>query len=192
MLIGTRRIEFIDDAERLTDEAQRNAASTRGSPALKIKSQRDFWSGIIFLTTGLCFAVAAAHYEIGSGSSPKPGYFPLLLSGLLIVVGALVLFASLTVETEDGDRIGLFAWRPLALMASAIAMMAWTLPHLGLIVAAPLSMVVASLASDFFSQKNHWRSLFLNVAVFTALAWLIISAIMKWNIPLWPAFLASR
>ncbi len=162
---------------------------------MKVKSQRDFWSGIIFLATGLGFAVGATHYEIGNGSTPKPGYFPLLLSGLLVVVGALVLFTSLTVETEDGDRIGLFAWRPLALMALAIAMMAWTLPHLGLMVAVPLSMVVASLASDFFgerNQKRHWRSLFLNVAVFSALAWLIFSAILKWNIPLWPAFLASQ
>ena len=141
---------------------------------------------------GLCFAVGATHYEIGSASNPKPGYFPLLLSGLLVVVGGLVLFTSLTIETEDGDRIGLIAWRPLALMASAVAMMAWTLPNLGLMVAAPLSLLVASAATDFFGEKSHWKSLLLNVATVTASSWLIFCATIKWNIPLWPTFLATQ
>ena len=42
-----------------------------------------------------------------------PGYFPLVLGILLAAIGAFIIFESLVVETEDGEPIGKFAWKPL-------------------------------------------------------------------------------
>lgn len=150
---------------------------------MKIKSQQDFWSGVVFLAIGLCFAVGATHYEIGSAASPKPGYLPLILSGVLMIVGALVLFTSLTIETEDGERVSGFAWRPLAVVSLAMALFAWTLPILGLIMAAPLSALLASFASD----DRGWKTLVLNPVIASISTWLIFSVALNWNVPLWPA-----
>ena len=75
---------------------------------MKIKSQRDFWSGLMFLVTGALFAWGAiANYNFGSSARPGPGYFPFGLGVLLALLGAFILFEALTIETEDGRRLDL-------------------------------------------------------------------------------------
>ena len=58
---------------------------------MKIKSQRDFASGIMFLAVGLAFAIGATTYSFGTSARPGPGYFPLLLGIILCILGAIVL-----------------------------------------------------------------------------------------------------
>ena len=43
---------------------------------MKIKSQKDFWSGLMFLVVGIGFAWGALNYSFGSSARPGPGYFP--------------------------------------------------------------------------------------------------------------------
>jgi hypothetical protein len=43
---------------------------------VKIKSQRDFWSGLMFVAVGIGFAWGATNYSFGSSARPGPGYFP--------------------------------------------------------------------------------------------------------------------
>ena len=51
---------------------------------MKIKSQRDFWSGLMFILVGIAFAWgAAANYNFGSSARPGPAYFPIGLGVLL-------------------------------------------------------------------------------------------------------------
>ena len=86
---------------------------------MKIKSQSDFWAGLMFIVVGVAFAWGATNYSIGSSAQPGPGYFPLGLGVLLAILGAFVLFKSLTIESEGGDPIGTFAWRPLVIIVGA-------------------------------------------------------------------------
>ena len=79
---------------------------------MKIKSQRDFVSGLMFIVVGVIFAIGATNYSMGSSAKPGAGYFPLILSVIMAILGAIVLFKSLTIETEGGDPIGDIAWRP--------------------------------------------------------------------------------
>ena len=53
---------------------------------MKIKSQKDFFSGLMFTVVGASFAYGATNYSIGSGGRMGPGYFPLLLGVLLATV----------------------------------------------------------------------------------------------------------
>jgi hypothetical protein len=154
---------------------------------VKIKSQRDFWSGILFVVAGVVFAWGATGYSFGSSAKPGPGYFPFGLGVLLALLGALILFESLVIETEDGAPIGRWAWRPLVTIAGAVALFGWALPRLGLALALPLLIVIASLAGD----DLRWRDLLLNCVVLTVGSWLIFVVGLKLVIPLWPAFIGG-
>jgi hypothetical protein len=89
---------------------------------MKIKSQRDFVSGLVFLGAGIVFAARASHYSMGDSIKPGAGFFPLILSVLMAIVGAIVLFKSLTIETEGGDPIGPVAWLPLVGIIGAVVL----------------------------------------------------------------------
>ena len=60
-----------------------------------IKSQQDFFSGLMFTLVGGGFAWGATNYTIGTGARMGPGYFPLLLGIFLAVLGAFITFFSL-------------------------------------------------------------------------------------------------
>jgi hypothetical protein len=86
---------------------------------MRFKSQKDFFSGLMFMVVGIAFAWGSTTYTIGEGARMGPGYFPLMLGVLLAGLGAFIVFESLVVETEDGEKIGSWAWRPLAFILLA-------------------------------------------------------------------------
>jgi hypothetical protein len=153
---------------------------------VKIKSQRDFWSGLLFLLVGLTFAWGATEYQFGSSAKPGPGYFPFSLGVLLAVLGGMVLFKAVTIESAEGDPIGPIAWRPLLIIVGAIALFGLALPRLGLVVTLPLLVFISSLAGDEF----HWRDALISAVVLTAGSWVIFVWGLKLTIPVWPVFLA--
>lgn len=152
---------------------------------MKIKSQKDFWSGLMFITVGAAFAWGALSYSFGSSARPGPAYFPFGLGVLMAILGALVLFKSLTLEVEGGDKIGAWAWKPLLIIVFSVASFGWALPHLGMVIALPILVVVSALAGDEF----HWRDALINAVVLTIGCWIIFIYGLKLSIPLWPAFL---
>ena len=84
-----------------------------------IKSQKDFFSGLMFTVVGAAFAYGATGYSVGTGGRMGPGYFPLLLGVLLAILGAIILLGSLIVETPDGDKVSKIAWKPLGYILGA-------------------------------------------------------------------------
>jgi len=154
---------------------------------VKIKSQKDFWSGLMFVTIGIAFAWGATNYSFGSSARPGPGYFPFGLGILLAVLGAVVLFDSLVIETEDGEPIGAWGWKPMFLIVFSVALFGFILPRLGMIVSLPILIVVASLAGDEF----HWKDAIISIVVLTLGSWLIFIKGLNLVIPLWPKFITG-
>jgi hypothetical protein len=154
---------------------------------MQIKSQKDFWSGLMFVGVGLAFAVGALTYSFGSSARPGPAYFPFGLGVLMSLLGAMVLFTSMTVETDDGGRIGPWAWRPLLIVVGSLVMFGLGLPRLGLIVSLPLLVFIVSLAGDEF----HWKEALFNAAVLTLMSWGIFVKGLSLTLPMWPTFLAG-
>ncbi len=154
---------------------------------MKIKSQKDFWSGLMFVTVGLGFAWGSLEYSFGSSARPGPAYFPFGLGLLLAVMGAAVWFASITVETEDGDPIGAIAWKPLIIITGAVVMFGFILPRLGMVASLPLLIIVAALAGD----EWHWKDSVISVVVLTLGSWLIFIKGLSLVIPLWPKFITG-
>ena len=154
---------------------------------MKIKSQRDFVSGLMFMIVGVIFAVGATNYSMGSSAKPGAGYFPLILSVLMAILGAIVLFKSLTIETEGGDPIGDIAWRPLLVIVASIAVFGFALPLLGMFITIPLLIIMVSFAGDEF----HWKGVIANSVVLTVGSWVIFIWGLNLTIPLKPAFMAG-
>jgi hypothetical protein len=152
---------------------------------LKIKSERDFWSGLMFLVVGIVFAVGARNYPLGVSARPGPGYFPLLLSIIMAILGAIVMFKALTIETEGGDKIGSIAWKPLVIIVAAIAVFGTAITPLGMVVTIPILIFITSLAGDEFG----WKGVLANSIVLTFGSWVIFIWGLKLTIPLWPWFI---
>src|SRR5919202_129347 len=66
---------------------------------MKIKSQKDFGSGLFFLLW------AITHYQMGTAVRMGPAYFPAVLGGLLGVLGALILAESVMMEPEGESKL---------------------------------------------------------------------------------------
>lgn len=154
---------------------------------MKIKSQKDFWSGLMFVATGLGFAAGATNYSFGTSARPGPGYFPFGLGVLLAILGALVLFKSLTIESEGGDPVGAIPWRPLGLITLSVVVFGLALPKLGMVISLPILIMIASLAGDEFKFKE----VLINIVVLTVGSWAIFIKGLNLVIPLWPAFMTA-
>ena len=151
---------------------------------MQIKSEKDFWSGLMFIGVGVAFAVGALEYRFGSSARPGPGYFPFGLGVLLAVLGSMVLFKALTFEVEGGDRIGHIAWRPLLVVSLAVAGFGFILPKLGMFISLPLLIIVAAFASDEF----RWKDAIVSAVILTAGCWAIFIYGLSLTIPLYPNF----
>lgn len=154
---------------------------------MKIKSQQDFWSGLMFLVVGVGFAWGALGYSFGTSARPGPGYFPFGLGVLVAILGAFILFESLTIETRGGEPVGAIAWKPLAIIVGSVVMFGALLPRLGMVITLPLLVVVASWAHDEFRLKEA----LVNAAVLTVGSWLVFIKGLSLTIPLWPTLGAA-
>ncbi len=162
---------------------------------MNIKSQKDFFSGIMFMAVGVAFAWGATNYTLGTAARMGPGYFPLMLGILMAILGAVITFKAMVVETEDGEKIGAWAWRPLFFVIAAnlvFGLMLGGLPSLkipamGLIVGIYALTFIASLASDEFKLKPV-TILATILAIFSYLAFIVL---LKLRFPVWPTFITG-
>jgi hypothetical protein len=163
---------------------------------VKIKSQKDFFSGLMFAIVGGSFASGAYfNYSLGSGARMGPGYFPMVLGIVLTLLGLAVIAKSLLSHAPDGDKIGKWAWKPLAFIIGAnvlFGIMIGGLPSIGLpsmgMVAGIYALVlVASMAGDKFSLKE---SLIL-ATILSVGSYLAFIKLLNQQFPLWPAFITG-
>ena len=160
-----------------------------------IKSQKDFFSGLMFIVIGVAFAWGATTYNVGEGARMGPGYFPLMLGVVLALIGSVVLFTSLVVEVEGGDKIGRWAWRPLLFIIGAnllfgillAGLPSIKLPGMGLIAAIYGLVIVSSMADGHF----HIRDVLILSTVLAVGSYIAFILVLKLQIPVWPSFIAG-
>jgi hypothetical protein len=137
------------------------------------------------MAAGIVFGIGSRNYSLGESARPGPGYFPLLLSVIMTIIGAVVIFKALTIESEDGDPIGKIAWKPLIVIVASIVVFGFTITSLGMVISIPILIVIASLAGDEF----HWTSVLGSSVVLTGASWVIFVWGLGLTIPVWPAFI---
>ncbi|MBI5279259.1 MAG: tripartite tricarboxylate transporter TctB family protein [Burkholderiales bacterium] len=151
---------------------------------LRIRNQQDFVAGLIYVATGLAFALGAMNYKIGEAARMGPGYFPFFVGMLLAAVGfatsALALkpaAAEVAVKVPD--------LRTMAWVLGAVVLFGLLLQPAGLVIALVALVLVSSMASHEFA----WRGALVNTLVLVIFS---VGAFIKGislQIPLWPAFL---
>ncbi len=153
---------------------------------MKIKNQKDFWSGLMFLLVGAGFAAGALNYSFGSSARPGPAYFPFGLGILTAVLGAFEIVKAMLVGDGEGD-IGEWPMRQMLIILAAIALFGLLLPKLGLVVALPVLIFVGSMASGEF----HLKEVVITCVILTVSSWLIFIKGLGLIIPLFPVFLTA-
>ena len=162
---------------------------------MKIKSQRDFFAGLMFSVVGGAFAIGAGAYSMGESARMGPGYFPRMLGIVLLLLGAFIVFASLVVETEDGEKIGKWAWRPVTFVIGAnlafgvllAGLPSIGLPGMGMIAAIYGLTILSGLAGDEFVLKE----MLLLATVLSVGSYLAFILLLKLQIPVWPSFIVG-
>ncbi|WP_048439107.1 tripartite tricarboxylate transporter TctB family protein [Caenimonas sp. SL110] len=162
---------------------------------MKIKSQKDFFSGLMFLVVGIAFAWGATTYNVGTGARMGPGYFPLVLGVLLAGIGAFTIFEAMVVETEDGEPIGKFAWRPLGFIIGSNIVFGILLgglpkigiPSFGLIIAIYALVFIAAQAGDEF----NWKEVIVLATILAIGSYLAFIVLLKLQFPVWPSFIVG-
>jgi hypothetical protein len=181
---------------------------------VRIKSQKDFFAGLLFVAIGIAFAVGVlgtkfkfgwteagefvfqnTNYVIGSAGRMGPGYFPLMLGVLLAIIGTVVVFRALVIETPDGDPVGPWAWRPLLYIIAANflfgillgGMPSLGIPALGLIVAIVVLTIVAAKAGHEFK----WREVIVLSVVLAVGSWVTFVWGLNLTFQVWPKIFGS-
>lgn len=117
-----------------------------------IKSPKDFWTGVLYLSFGATAFWIARDYTFGSARQMGAGYFPTVLSGLLMFFGALALLRGLI---KSGTPLGHFAWKPALIIMSSTLAFAFLLPRAGLVVALVVLIVGSASASEKFRFERN-------------------------------------
>lgn len=94
---------------------------------MKIRNQKDFWAGLMFLAFGLAFALVALNYQMGTAVRMGPAYFPTVLGGLMAVLGLIVFLRSF-VSRLKGEAAAVhlpFSIVDLAVGFAIVAVLAW-------------------------------------------------------------------
>ena len=145
--------------------------------AAMIKNPKDFWAGLMYVGVGAAAILFASELPMGSAVRMGPAYFPSLLGGLLILLGAAALIRSLIVP---GEGIGALAWREVLLVVAAVVLFGLLLASAGFIVACLVLVLVVAYASSEF----RWRPAILLAAGLTVFSVLIFANLLGVPLPL--------
>ena len=133
---------------------------------MRIKSQIDFWGGMLFVAFGLLAIFVARDYPMGSAMRMGPGYFPTYIGLALVALGAWIAADGFRLE---GERVGSFPWRAMILLSIGFSTFAWSIDHLGFIPALAIVVLTTSLAGAEF----RWKEILIEMVVLIAGCWAI-------------------
>ena len=154
---------------------------------MRIRNQRDFWAGVLFIVTGLIFMVLSRQYNVGTSAKMGPGFFPMALGGLMALLGLMVLIPSVLSRSEV-LKITKIETRMILLVLVAVAVYAFVLPKLGFIVALFALIGISSMASHEFTLKTT----VISAVVLLVFSWLVFVKGLELQFPFLPPFLTNN
>jgi len=150
---------------------------------MKIKSPQDFWAGLMFIGFGLFFAtVALVNYQMGSAVRMGPAYFPTVLGGLLVFLGAIVMFNSFVVT---GPNVAKFHFRPLLFVMVSSLAFAYLLKPLGLVLAS----IALVFVSAYGGHEFKWKEVAILSVVLVFFSVLVFVKGLTLPFPICPSFI---
>lgn len=140
---------------------------------VKLSGNRDALAGLLFMGLGAFGFAIALGYKFGTTIDMGPGYFPRILSLVLIGFG-IVTFAKgvRNCVPIEGD----WAWLPLLLLSASLVTFGFLLERAGLVPALAALFFVAARAGHEFKA--------LEVLVLTAVMSVFAAAVFVWGLKL--------
>jgi hypothetical protein len=135
-----------------------------------VKNPRDVTAGVLLILVAALFAWLGSDLPLGRAVRMGPGYFPMILCGLLAFLGLIVVISGLSLgdDHERGTAAGI-PWRGLFFVTLAVVVFGVGVRTLGLGPSMGLSVFISSLASQKF---NLLRSLLMS-GIMVAFSWAV-------------------
>jgi putative tricarboxylic transport membrane protein len=146
---------------------------------MRIRSPKDFWSGLFFIAVALAFILLSQRYSMGDMHRMGPALFPTLVASLLAILGLVI---ALQAFATDGPPVPSLHARPILISLCAIALFGVVLAHFGLLAAIAVLVVVGAVASQE-SRPLETIGLVIALMVFSAAVFVWLLGL---PIPLWP------
>lgn len=142
------------------------------------RALKDVLAGGIFIALGLAFAIGALTTDIGTLLRMGPGYFPLILGGILVVLGAMIIAKGFI--AGEGEPLGDVDWRALAFITAGLLFFGLTVRGLGVIGALFGASMLASVAR---SQTSLREALVISIGL-TVLSVVVFIVALQLRLPL--------
>jgi len=109
----------------------------------RIKSPQDLGAAAVFMAIGLAGIYFGHDLTFGTAARMGPGYFPVILSWIIVAIGVIVGIKALTIEGPGIEPIQL---RPILIIILAILAFGYLIDRAGLAITAVLLTVLAAFA----------------------------------------------
>ncbi len=119
---------------------------------IEIRNQKDFYAGLVFLLFGGLAVAIARHYPIGTAARMGPGYFPMVLGGILGLLGIGISARSLL--GTKGDSVTGWALKPLLFILGGVLAFAFLVDRLGLVLAILVLILLSCLGGEEFRLRE--------------------------------------
>jgi hypothetical protein len=140
-----------------------------------VVAQKNLYAGLMFIAVALWFGVQSFSLGIGKPNQMGPGFFPILLSSLLGVIGIATIFTP-----ADGERrIGTIPWKGLALILAGPILFTVLVDGVGFLLAVWIAVYVATHASARLGR----RTALILATLFAVAAWLIFIKGLRLPLP---------
>lgn len=137
--------------------------------SIRVKSPKDFWTGVLYLGFGAIAFWIAQDYSFGTAKRMGAGYFPSVLSSLLMFFGVLALLRGII---KEGKPFGFFAWKPALIITASTLAFGLLLMRAGLIIALVVLILGSASASSKFRFELRPLLLALGLIVFCVLVFI--------------------
>jgi hypothetical protein len=118
-----------------------------------IQKPRDVIGGLVVIAIGAGFFLSGQELDMGTSFRMGPGYFPTILSILMIGLGAVIAVQALrTPDTEYS--FGQVPWRGLLLLISAVAFFGFVVRGLGLAPTVLIAVLTTAWASRYATVRT--------------------------------------
>ena len=134
---------------------------------IDLRSNQDFFAGLMFIAFGAgAVIISLENYPVGTSFNMGPGFFPILLGGILICFGVYVMLRGVF----SGVKIeGAWGIRPLALITLGIVVFGFLMDRMGMVPALVALFFISALGGHEFKAKE----VLILTAVMTAVSWAI-------------------
>ena len=139
----------------------------------ELRDNKDFWAGITFMITGAAGIVIAWRYPFGTTLRMGPGYFPIVLCGIMIVFGLIIIAKGLR---RNEKIMGTWSVRALIVLPVSLVLFGILMRHAGFLPALVVLIFGSAAAGKEFR--------FLEVLLLTGLLTLLSYIVFIWGMGL--------